>query len=87
MYTKNDLKNQLKNMGLTGNETILIHSSMKSIGDVQDRAEGVLDVLIDYFKNGLLLFPTHTWKTITVKILCIIRMKRRRALEFLRIYL
>lgn len=64
MYTKNDLKNQLKNMGLTGNETILIHSSMKSIGDVQDRAEGVLDVLIDYFKNGLLLFPTHTWKTI-----------------------
>ena len=34
MYTKNDLKNQLKNMGLTGNETILIHSSMKSIGDV-----------------------------------------------------
>ena len=58
MYTKNDLKKQLKNMGLTGNETILIHSSMKSIGDVQDRAEGVLDVLIDYFKNGLLLFPT-----------------------------
>lgn len=64
MYTKNDLKNQLKNMGLTGNETILIHSSMKSIGDVQDRVEGVLDVLIDYFKNGLLLFPTHTWKTV-----------------------
>lgn len=56
MYTKNDLKKQLKNMGLTGNETILIHSSMKSIGDVQDRAEGVLDVLIDYFKNGLCFF-------------------------------
>ena len=64
MYTNNDLKNQLKNMGLTGSETILIHSSMKSIGDVQGRAEGVLDVLIDYFKNGLLLFPTHTWKTV-----------------------
>ena len=60
MYTKNDLKEHLKTMGLTGEETILIHSSMKSIGDVQDRAEGVLDVLIDYFKNGLLLFPTHT---------------------------
>ena len=64
MYTKNDLKEHLKTMGLTGEETILIHSSMKSIGDVQDRAEGVLDVLIDYFKNGLLLFPTHTWKTV-----------------------
>lgn len=56
MYTKNDLKNQLKNMGLTGNETILIHSSMKSIGDVQDRAEGVLDVLIDYFKMDCCFF-------------------------------
>ena len=64
MYTKNDLKDQLKNMGLTGSETILIHSSMKSIGDVKDRADGVLDVLIDYFKDGLLLFPTHTWKTV-----------------------
>ena len=51
MYTKNDLKEHLKTMGLTGEETILIHSSMKSIGDVQDRAEGVLDVLIDYFKT------------------------------------
>ena len=64
MYTNNDLKTQLKNMGLTGSETILIHSSMKSIGDVQDRAEGVLDVLIEYFKYGLLLFPTHTWKIV-----------------------
>ena len=52
MYTKNDLKEHLKTMGLTGEETILIHSSMKSIGDVQDRAEGVLDVLIDYFIHG-----------------------------------
>ena len=34
MYTKEQLKKQLENMGLTGNETILIHSSMKSIGEV-----------------------------------------------------
>ena len=56
MYTKNDLKNQLKNMGLTGNETILIHSSMKSIGDVQDRAEGVLDVLLIILKMDCCFF-------------------------------
>jgi aminoglycoside 3-N-acetyltransferase len=52
MYTKNDLKNQLKNMGLTGNETILIHSSMKSIGDVQDRAEGCASSLSIRWKTG-----------------------------------
>ena len=30
-------------MGLNGTETILIHSSMKAIGDVEGGAETVLD--------------------------------------------
>lgn len=64
MYTKNQLKDQLKNMGLAGNETILIHSSMKSIGEVEGGADTVLDALIEYFEDGLLLFPTHTWKNV-----------------------
>ena len=36
MYTKEDLKEYLKAMGLTGKETILVHSSMKSIGEVEE---------------------------------------------------
>ena len=56
MYTKNQLKEQLKNMGLAGNETILVHSSMKSIGAVDGGADTVLDALIEYFEDGLLLF-------------------------------
>ena len=64
MYTKEDLKEYLKAMGLTGKETILVHSSMKSIGEVEGRADTVLDALIEYFKDGLLLLPTHTWKNI-----------------------
>ena len=55
MYTKEDLKEYLKAMGLTGKETILVHSSMKSIGEVEGRADTVLDALIEYFKDGLLL--------------------------------
>ena len=43
MYTKEDLKEYLKAMGLTGKETILVHSSMKSIGEVEGRADTVLD--------------------------------------------
>lgn len=34
-YTKQSLKQDLAAMGLTGAETILIHSSMKSIGEVE----------------------------------------------------
>lgn len=66
IYKKEDLKEQLHNMGLTGSETILIHSSMKAIGNVEGRADTVLDVWMDYFSKGLLLLPTHTWKTVNV---------------------
>lgn len=57
-YTKKHLKEQLYQMGLNGTETILIHSSMKAIGDVEGGAETVLDAWMEYFKEGLLLLPT-----------------------------
>ena len=63
-YNKQQLKDQLESMGLKGDETILIHSSMKAIGAVDGGADTVLDVWMEYFKNGLLLLPTHTWKTV-----------------------
>lgn len=63
-YNKQQLKNQLESMGLKGDETILIHSSMKAIGAVDGGADTVLDVWMEYSKNGLLLLPTHTWKTV-----------------------
>ena len=63
-YTKADLKRELAAMGLTGNETILIHSSMKSIGPVEGGADTVLDAWMEFFAEGLLLLPTHTWRFI-----------------------
>ena len=52
-YTKADLKHDLVAMGLTGNETILIHSSMKSIGPVEGGADTVLDALMEFFCGGI----------------------------------
>lgn len=49
MYTKEELKQQLRNVGLTGKETILIHSSMKAIGEVEGGADIVLDAWMEYF--------------------------------------
>ena len=51
MYTKAELKQQLQNAGLTGKETILIHSSMKAIGEVESGADTVLDAWMEYFKE------------------------------------
>jgi len=61
-YTKEILKQHLSDMGLTGTETIMIHSSMKSIGEVEGGVDAVVEALMEFFKDGLLLTPTHTWK-------------------------
>lgn len=60
-YTKQDLKQQLGEAGLRDTDTILIHSSMKAIGEVEGGADTVLDAWMEYFGQGLLLLPTHTW--------------------------
>ena len=62
MYTKEQLKAHLKEMGVNPMGTLLVHSSMKAIGEVEGGADTVLDALIEYMKDGLLILPTHTWK-------------------------
>lgn len=64
MYSKAGLLKDLQALRLHPQGTILVHSSMKSIGAVEGGADTVLDVFIEYFRQGLLLFPTHTWKQI-----------------------
>ncbi|MBU5595118.1 AAC(3) family N-acetyltransferase [Amphibacillus sp. MSJ-3] len=61
MYTKTDLKNDLKKLGINKFGTLLIHSSYKSIGDVEGGPDTVLDSFSEYMKDGLLVLPTHTW--------------------------
>lgn len=64
LYTFNSIKEDLLNMGIDPKGTLLVHSSMKSIGNVDGGAETVLDAFIDYMRDGLLIFPTHTWADI-----------------------
>ena len=67
MHTKQSLINDIKNAGIINNKTLMIHSSMKSIGEVEGGAETVLDSFIEYMKEGLLLFPTHSWSKENLK--------------------
>lgn len=62
MYTKNDLLTHLAAMGIDPRGTLLVHSSMKAIGEVEGGAQTVLDALCEYMKDGLLILPTHTWR-------------------------
>ena len=61
MYTKQDLLADLHNMGLLHADAIMVHSSMKAIGPVEGGADTVVDAFMEYFKEGLLMTPTHTW--------------------------
>ena len=65
MHTYTTLTKDLQQSGLVPEQTVLVHSSMKSIGEVENRANTVLDVLMDYFgQAGLLVFPTLTWSNV-----------------------
>jgi aminoglycoside 3-N-acetyltransferase len=64
MHTKESLIHDLEQLRIPENGTLLVHSSYKSIGDVEGGADTVLDALSDYMQNGLLVLPTHTWSTI-----------------------
>ena len=61
MHTKNSLIRDIEQSGIRKNGTLLIHSSMKAVGVVEGGGDTVLDAFIDYMKEGLLLFPTHSW--------------------------
>ncbi|MGM9971239.1 MAG: AAC(3) family N-acetyltransferase [Anaeroplasmataceae bacterium] len=65
MYRYNDLIKDIKNMGLFGNETLMIHSSFSSIKNIEGGALSVLKAFKECFKDGLLLLPTHTWGSVT----------------------
>lgn len=54
-------------MGLMPADTVLMHSSMKAIGEVDGGADTVLDALSEYFADGLLILPTLNWEIIDNK--------------------
>lgn len=61
-FTKEQLTEQLKAMGIKKTDALLVHSSMKALGDVDGGADTVIDALMESVSDGLLLMPAHTWK-------------------------
>ncbi len=61
MITKQRLISDFQDIGINPNGTLLVHSSMKAIGDVEGGADTVLDALSEFMSEGLLLLPTHSW--------------------------
>ena len=64
MYKKEELMAHIRSMGIRPDDTVLIHTSMRAIGPVENGADGVIDAFRDHLTDGLFLVPTHTWANV-----------------------
>ncbi len=68
-YTKADLLRQLSDLRIPRDRVVMVHSSLRLIGNVEGGMQTILDTLIEYFtaEGGMLCFPTHTWMNLGKK--------------------
>ena len=70
IYTKEDIFAQLEAMNAPKGSVILMHSSLRAVGNVEGGGQGLLDALVEYFtqEGGLFCVPTHTWRNLGKEI-------------------
>lgn len=70
IYTKADLLSQLAELNIPRDRVVLVHTSLRLIGNIEGGNQTLLDALIEYFtqEGGLLCIPTHTWMNLGKKI-------------------
>ena len=61
MVTKNDIKLLLESLGIKSDDTVMVHSSMRSTGGVEGGCDALIDAFTEYLCDGLFLVPSHTW--------------------------
>ncbi len=66
MFKKTDLLEDLCALGVPRDRPVLVHSSLRAVGDVEGGGRTLLDALIEHItaEGGLCCFPTHTWHLI-----------------------
>ena len=57
MVTKEHLKKALAELGLQPYDSVIIHSSLKSFGEVDGGADTIIDAFIEFLSEGTVLFP------------------------------
>lgn len=65
MTTKMDIIRFLEANDIKHDDTVLIHTSLKAIGEVEGGADMLIDAFCEYLHQGLFIIPTHTWSNVT----------------------
>lgn len=64
MTTQKSIFEFLESCGIKSSDTVLVHTSMRSIGEVEGGCDGIIDAFSKYLKDGLFIVPTHTWANV-----------------------
>ncbi|MBO7253448.1 MAG: AAC(3) family N-acetyltransferase [Oscillospiraceae bacterium] len=64
MLTISQLKEQIRALGIAPDDTVLIHTSLRAIGPIENGADGLIDAFRECLPEGLFLVPTHTWDNV-----------------------
>ena len=67
MLTKNDIHKFLSDSGIEPSDTVLVHTSFRSLGGVEGGCDGFIDAMCEYLTEGLFLVPTHTWANVSAE--------------------
>ena len=62
-YTKEEIKAQLSSLGIPAGACVIVHTSLRCIGDVEGGAVALFDALSEHIcsRGGVICIPTHTW--------------------------
>ena len=69
-YKKEDILRSLDAMAAPRDRIVLVHTSLRTVGNVEGGAATRLDALIEHFtaEGRLLCVPTHTWRKLKKEI-------------------
>ena len=61
MLTSKDIFAFMEENGISHDDKVTVHASLRAIGPIEGGADGLIDAMRDYLSKGLLIIPTHTW--------------------------
>lgn len=67
MYTKEELKEHIRALGIKSSDVVMVHTSLRAVGPIvgdTTGAEVYIQALRECVEDGLLLIPAHTWANV-----------------------
>ena len=64
MLYRSDIHSFLERNGIKKTDTVLVHTSMRALGEIEGGCDGLIDAFVAYLSEGLFLVPTHTWRDV-----------------------